>query len=151
MGTHTFSQWLAARVEADDWAAIEDRFNDTAVARDLGPEIVLADPDRPRCVISKEKPIHSGGVGQDFTNGVIIAGVFDFVLGLTALRYTGEGNFATTSLNIRMLKAVEKGGVYAVGEVSRRIGRTIFAEATLYNGRDEPCSFATGEVRVGIR
>ena len=33
-----------------------------------------------RCVISKEKPIHSGGVGQDFTNGVIIAGVIISIL-----------------------------------------------------------------------
>ena len=48
MGTHDFSRWLAARVESDDWAAIEKCFNETAVARDLGLEVVLADPDRIR-------------------------------------------------------------------------------------------------------
>lgn len=151
MSKGDFKGWIASRVEEDDWKSIERHFNEGPFSQHMGLQAVLDDPAHPRCLIAEDLPFHLGGVGQQFVNGAVISSMFDFVIGLTALKYAAQGNFATTNVNIKFLKAVESGGVYAVAACSREIGRRLFVESTLYNGKDEPCCFATGEVRIAIQ
>jgi len=147
----SFKEWIASRVDEGDWIAVERYFNEAPFCQHMGLEVSLEEPARPKCMISEDMPCHRGGVGQNFINGAIIAAMFDFVIGLTALSYASQGNFATTNVNIRLLKPVESGGVYAIAECSRAIGRRLFVEATLLNGKNEPCCYARGEIRVAIR
>ena len=151
MDKKNFKEWIASRIEDGDWNAIERHFNEAPFSRHMGLMVVLDEPVRPRCVIREEMPFHLGGVGQHFINGAIISAMFDFVIGLTALKYASQGNFATSNVNIKLLRPVEKGGVYAIAECRHKIGRRLFVESTLYNGKDEPCCFATGEIRVAIK
>jgi acyl-coenzyme A thioesterase PaaI-like protein len=145
-----FKDWIASRVDEGDWIAIERHFNEAPFCQHMGLTVSLDEPTRPKCMIGEDMPFHLGGVGQNFTNGAIIAAMFDFVIGLTALSYASQGNFATSNVNIKLLKPVEKGGVYAIAECSREIGRRLFVEAILFNGKKEPCCYATGEIRVAI-
>jgi acyl-coenzyme A thioesterase PaaI-like protein len=151
LGRQNFKDWIASQVEEGDWSAIERHFNEAPFCQYMGLNVTLDDPARPKCAINKELPFQLGGVGQDFVNGAIIAAMFDFVIGLTALKYASKGNFATSNVNIKLLRPVEKGGVYAIAECSREIGKRLFVESTLFNGKDEPCCYATGEIRVAIK
>ena len=116
----------------------------------MGLAVSLADPDQPRCAIEKCQPFHLGGVGQSFVNGAVIAAMFDFVIGLSALKFTHLGNFATTSVNIKLVKPVEPQDVYAKARCTQQIGSRLFVEAVLVNDEDQVCCYATGEIRIGI-
>ena len=146
-----FKEWIASQVDEGNWRAIERHFNEAPFCRHMGLAVSLEEPGRPKCTIREDMPFHLGGVGQNFVNGAIIAAMFDFVIGLTALRYASLGNFATSNINLKLAAPVEKGGVYAIAECRREIGQRLFVESTLFNGRNEPCCYATGEIRVAIR
>lgn len=138
-------------VQREDWAAVEAHFNDMAFVRLLGVRVSLADPDRPRCDVTRIEPFHLGGIGQDFVNGAITSAVIDLALGLAGLRFAHLGYFATRNLHIDLTLPVEKHGFYVTSRATSRIGKNLFAEATVFNLDDEPRVHATGVVRVGIR
>ncbi|MDO3722145.1 PaaI family thioesterase [Marinobacter sp. chi1] len=145
------SQTLSQSIEAGDWQEIERYFNDSDFAKALGIIVNLDDPANPRCEVNEIKDLHIGGVGQSYINGAVISAIFDLVIGLSALGYASEGNFATSNVNIRFVKPVERNRFYATSKVLRKIGNIIFSEATLFNFHGEPCGQAHGEIRVGIK
>jgi acyl-coenzyme A thioesterase PaaI-like protein len=146
----TLSQGIAQHLDSGNWKKIEDFFNHSEFAKHLGINVVLDDPTQPKCEVNEIKRFHLGGLGQSYINGVIISGLFDLVIGLTAIEYAPLGNFATTNVNIRFIKPVENNAFYAVAKTSRKVGNRVFSEATLFNVKNEPCAYATGEIRVGI-
>ena len=79
------------------------------------------------------------------------SGVIDIVLGLTGLPYADMGYFATRNLHIDLTLPVEKEGFYVLARETSRIGKNLFAEATVFNLGGEPRVHATGVVRIGIR
>ncbi len=145
-----FTESLAHFVANDRWSEVEQFFNESAFAKHLGIHVNFSDPANPRCEINTIEPFHLGGVGKDYINGAVIAGMFDLVIGLTGITYTPLGNMATSNVNIRMLKPVEKNRFYLTGAVTQKVGSRVFSEATLFNYLEEPCAVANGEIRVGI-
>jgi len=150
MSNQKFGKTISALVDDENWNDIELFFNKSEFAQHLGINVVLNDPSKPRCEINDIKAFHLGGVGQDYVNGAVISGVFDLVIGLTALPYAKLGNFATSDVSIRFLKPVEKNSFYAIARINSTIGNRVFSEATLFNSKGEPCGYAKGEIRVGI-
>lgn len=151
MSKEAFSTKIAALVANEKWGEIEAHFNQGEFVRHMGFEVSLKDPEQPRCFISKPADFHLGGVGQKFVNGAVIAGMFDFVIGLTALKFASAGNFATTNVNISLIRPVNHEGAYATAKCNRQIGNRLFVEAVLFDGEDKPCCYANGEIRVGIQ
>jgi len=144
------SNIISKHVHNDNWVEIERYFNSSEFAKHMGITVILDDPEQPKCEISDIKPFHLGGVGQDFVNGAVISAIFDLVIGLTGLRYSSLGKFATSNINIQLLKPVDNNRLYATSKCNTKIGNRVFSESTLFNFRDEPCAYATGEIRVGI-
>lgn len=142
---------MAQYVEAGNWHEIERFFNQSELTQHLGINVDLQDPTQPKCEVHNVHRFHLGGVGQDYINGAVISAMYDLAIGLTALPYASEGNFATTNLNIRLLKPVENGRFYMVSKINRRIGNRVFAEATLFNFADEARGHAHGEISVGLK
>ncbi len=142
---------VAQALEQEDWTAIAEHFNQLEFVRLLGVRVSLDDPDRPRCDVADIQPFHLGGIGQDFVNGAITSAVIDLALGLTGIRFAHMGYFATRNLQIDLTLPVEKDGFYVTSRLTSRIGKNVFAEATVFNLEDEPRVHATGVVRVGIR
>lgn len=138
-------------VSQGDWPAVESRFNEMEFVQRLGLVVDLSDPDRPRGNVSKIESYHLGGIGQDFVNGAVTSGVIDIILGLTGLRFAEMGYFATRNLQIDLTLPVEKHGFYVTSRATSRIGKNLFAEATVFNPDGEPRVHATGLVRLGIR
>ncbi|MDP5071698.1 MAG: PaaI family thioesterase [Congregibacter sp.] len=138
-------------VSQGDWSAVASRFNEMEFVQRLGMVVDLSDPDRPRGDVNQIESYHLGGIGQDFVNGAVTSGVIDIVLGLTGLRFAEMGYFATRNLQIDLTLPVEKDGFYVTSRATSRIGKNLFAEATVFNPNGEPRVHATGVVRIGIR
>lgn len=138
-------------VSEGGWSKIESYLNGSEFAKHLGVEVSLSDPKQPKCEVREIKPFHLGGAGKDHVNGPIMSAIFDLVIGLTALEYFPLGGVATSNINIRLLKPVEKNRFYAIANCRRKVGKRIFSDSTLFNYRGEACGYATGETIVGIR
>jgi len=147
---NTNSLNIANCIADNDWIKVEEYFNNSAFLTHLGITVSLDNPDLPRCEISHLEPFHLGGIGQNFVNGAIISSILDLSVGLTALKYSKMGKFATSSLNIEMARPVDNGRFYAISKRNRIIGKKLFSEATIFNSNDEPCVYASGILRIGI-
>ncbi len=142
---------MADLVEREDWQGVQERFNNREFVQRMGVTVDLSDPLQPRCDVAQIESYHLGGIGQDFVNGAVTSGVIDIALGLTGLRFAHMGYFATRNLHIDLTLPVEKDGFYVTARSTSRIGKNLFAEATVFNPAGEPRVHATGVVRIGIR
>ena len=133
-----------------NWQELEQFFNQLPLVTRLGIKVSFAKPAQPRCEINDVQLYHLGGIGQDYINGVVISGIVDLALGLTALAESNMGEFATTNLSINLAKPVSNGRFYVISESKQKIGRKIFSEAIVYDKDDNPCVYATGIIRIGI-
>lgn len=138
-------------VREGNWLGVEALFNEMEFVRRLGLVVDLSDPEKPRGDVRTIESYHLGGIGQDFVNGAVTSGVIDIVLGLTGLPFAEMGYFATRNLQIDLTLPVEKEGFYVTARATSRIGKNLFAEATVFNPNGEPRVHATGVVRIGIR
>lgn len=143
-------QSMRELVEQGDWTAVQERFNAMEFIKRLGVTVDLSNPDEPRCDMTNIESYHLGGIGQDFVNGAVTASVIDIALGLTGIRFAHLGYFATRNLHIDLTLPVEKEGFYVTGRTTSRIGKNLFAEATVFNLAGKPRVHATGVVRIGI-
>ena len=134
----------------EDWEKVAEHLSKTEFAAHLGIRVILDNPDLPKCEISDIQPFHLGGIGQEFVNGAIISAILDFTLGLTGLKYSKMGNFATRSLNIDIARPIGNDRFYVIAKCNRKIANNVFSEATVFDSNDEPCVYATGMLRVGI-
>ena len=146
-----FTKSLARFVTDNRWSEIEKFFNESVFAMHLGINVDLSDPANPRCEINTIEPFHLGGLGQSYVNGSVISGMFDLIIGLTGITYTPLGNIATSNVNIRLLKPVDKNSFHLTGSVTQKVGNRVFSEAILFNSLGEPCAVANGEIRVGLK
>lgn len=151
MNNDDFRNIMSQHLDGDDWTQIERYFNGSEFSKHMGITVLLSNPENPKCEITDIKPFHLGGIGQDYINGAIISAMFDLVIGLTGLKYNTSGNFATSNLNIQLLAPVESCSFYATSKCNSTIGNRVFSEATLYNFKNEPCAYATGEIRIGLK
>jgi acyl-coenzyme A thioesterase PaaI-like protein len=141
---------MGVLVERGDWPEVQNRFNSQEFVKHLGIAVDLSNPDEPRCDMRNIESYHLGGIGQDFVNGAVTASVIDIALGLTGIRFAPMGYFATRNLHIDLTLPVEKHGFYVTARSTSRIGKNLFAEATVFNLAGEPRVHATGVVRIGI-
>ncbi len=150
MNNDNFSNVMSKHIDGENWNEIERFFNSSDFSKHMGITVILDELENPKCEIANIKPFHLGGIGQNYINGAIISAMFDLVIGLTGLKYSSSGNFATSNINIQLLKPVENDYFYATAKCNRKIGRRVFSESTLFNVKNEPCAYATGEIRIGL-
>ncbi|MFK8040968.1 PaaI family thioesterase [Congregibacter sp.] len=142
---------MGSLVSQGDWRAVETLFNEKEFVRRLGLIVDLTNPEQPRGDVRNIESYHLGGIGQEFVNGAVTSGVLDIMLGLTGIPFADMGYFATRNLQIDLTLPVEKDGFYVTARATSRIGKNLFAEATVFNPDGEPRVHATGVVRIGIR
>jgi hypothetical protein len=61
--------------------ALADVWNAGPPMRHLGARLEFTRIDRVRAVIDPVQPFHRGGMGTEAVNGVVLAGLFDLVIG----------------------------------------------------------------------
>lgn len=130
-------------------AALADRLNRHPGMQHLAARIDLSDPDgRVSAVVDPIRPQHRGGLGTAAVNGVVIAGMFDLVIGITGYLHVFGRRAGVAQLNIQYLRPVT-GERFAVAGWPTRVGRSlVFAAAELTDGDGRPCARCDGIVAV---
>lgn len=90
------------------------------------------------------QPFHRGGIGTEAANGVIIAGLFDLVVGLTGFVQGGLRRAAVAQLNIQYLKPLIGNRLQVVGRPTKSGKNLVFVAAELIDERGAVCARADG-------
>ncbi len=138
---------LPSQAELDRFAAT---WSDSAVCRYLG--IRMSFPERTHVVIDLPQVLDGqrGGKGTDAVNGGVLAMIFDFALGATALLAPPLRRNATCQLSIDFMKGVRGNSVRAIARVDRATRTILFSSAELFDEKGQACARATGLVSLGV-
>ncbi len=129
--------------------AFATAWSDNAVLRYLG--IRMSFPGGTQAVVDLPSvlPHQRGGKGTDAVNGGVLAMIFDFALGATALLAPPLRRNATCQLSIDFMKGVRGNSVRAIAEVDRATRTILFSSARLFDEQGVLCARASGLVSLG--
>lgn len=132
--------------ELDSFAAA---WNRSEVLRYLGIE--LSFPDAAICVVALPVVLarQRGGKGSDAINGGVLAALFDFAIGGTAMLAPPLRRNATAQLNLNYQRAVRGDSARCVARIDRVTKNLLFSSAELFDSQNEVCAKATGIVSLG--
>jgi len=132
--------------ELDSFAAA---WNRSEVLRYLGIE--LSFPDAALCLVRLPvvRAEQRGGKGSDAINGGVLAALFDFAIGGTAMLAPPLRRNATAQLNLNYQRAVRGSSARCVARIDRTTKHLLFSSAELFDEHDQVCAKATGLVSLG--
>ncbi|MFD1606955.1 PaaI family thioesterase [Oceanobacillus luteolus] len=84
---------------------------------------------------------------RESVHGGVYASILDTAMGFSA-RSLGYDEVITLDMNVRFLKAVSDGTIYAVGNTIHQNRSTVLVEAVLYDEDDNKLAHSTGTFRV---
>lgn len=109
--------------------------------------------DRVRAVIDPVQMFHRGGMASEAVNGVVLAGLFDLVIGTVGWLTRPETRSATVNLAMSFFRPTRGDRVVAEGRLIRSGLNLIFAAAEISDGSGEvtarcegTCALAHGKL-----
>lgn len=129
--------------------ALGERLNQHPGMQHLGARIDLSAPSgEVRVTVDPIRHHHRGGLGTEAVNGVVIAGLFDLVVGITGYLHVYGRRAGVAQLNVQYLRPVTGDRFEVVGRPTR-VGRNlVFAAAELIDERGAVCARCDGIVAV---
>src|SRR3979490_2297445 len=112
--------------------ALADLWNASPAMRPLGARRGFRRVDRVRAVIDPVLPVHRGGLGTDAINGVVLAGLFDLVIGTVGWLVRPEARSATVTLAMSFFRPTRGDRVVAEARLIRAGLNLIFAAAEIF-------------------
>jgi acyl-coenzyme A thioesterase PaaI-like protein len=131
----------ALRTLADVW-------NEGPPMKHFGARLEFTRIDRVRAVIDPVQPFHRGGMGTDAVNGVVLAGLFDLVIGTVGWLTRPETRSATVNLAMAFFRPTRGDRVVAEGRLVRPGLNLIFAAAEILDGTGEVTARCDGTCAV---
>jgi acyl-coenzyme A thioesterase PaaI-like protein len=104
--------------------------------------------DRVRAVIDPVQMFHRGGMGTDAVNGVVLAGLFDLVIGTVGWLTRPDTRSATVNLTMSFFKPTRGEKIAAEGRLIRSGINLIFAAAEILDGTGEVTARCDGTCAV---
>ena len=104
--------------------------------------------DRVRAVIDPVQPFHRGGMASEAVNGVVLAGLFDLVIGTVGWLTRPETRSATVNLAMSFFRPTRGDRVVAEGRLIRSGLNLIFAAAEIVDGTGEVTARCDGTCAV---
>ena len=104
--------------------ALGEMWNASPPMKHFGARLEFERVDRVRAVIDPVMLVHRGGIGTDAVNGVVLAGLFDLVVGTVGWLTRPDTRSATVNLSMSFFRPTR--------------GDRIAAEARLVRGGTEP-------------
>ena len=136
----------------DSLRALADLWNDSPSMRHFGARLEFTRVDRVRAVIDPVLPVHRGGLGTEAVNGVVLAGLFDLVIGTVGWLTRPEARSATVTLSMSFFRPTRGDRVAAEARLIRAGMNLIFAAAEVFDGEgkvtgrcDGTCAIALGK------
>jgi uncharacterized protein (TIGR00369 family) len=132
----------ALRVLGDAW-------NSSPPMERLGARLEFERVDRVRAVLDVQ-PYHRGGMGTDAVNGVVLAGLFDLVVGTVGWLTRPEARSATVSLAMTFLRPTRGERIVAEARLLRAGTNLTFAAAEIVDGKGQVTARCDGTVAVAL-
>ena len=135
--------------------ALGEIWNVSPPMKHFGARLEFERVDRVRAVIDPVLPVHRGGLGTDAVNGVVLAGLFDLVVGTVGWLTRPETRSATVNLAMSFFRPTRGDRVVAEARLVRAGLNLVFAAAEILDaeGRvtarcDGTCAIAFGKSDV---
>jgi uncharacterized protein (TIGR00369 family) len=132
--------------------ALAEVWNQGPPMRHFGARLDFTRVDRVRAVIDPILPFHRGGLGTEAVNGVVLAGLFDLVIGTVGWLTRPEARSATVNLAMTFFRPTRGDVVVAEARLVRAGMSLIFATAEIFDGVgavtarcDGTCAVAPGK------
>jgi uncharacterized protein (TIGR00369 family) len=136
----------------DSLRALAELWNAAPAMKHFGARLEFTRVDRVRAVIDPVLPIHRGGLGTDAVNGVVLAGLFDLVIGTVGWLTRPDTRSATVNLSMSFFRPTHGDRVSAEARLVRGGMHLIFASAEIFDGEgkvsarcDGTCAIALGK------
>jgi acyl-coenzyme A thioesterase PaaI-like protein len=124
-------------------------FNSSELLKGLNARLSFSDAcDRVLFRVDPILPTHRGGMGTAAVNGGVLAGAFDFVIGITAALVDPTRRSATMQLNLTFERPVTGDWFAAEAWIDRAGSSTLFSSAVIKDSQGQICSRASGLVKL---
>lgn len=114
----------------------------------FGARLEFTRIDRVCAVIDPVQPFHRGGMASEAVNGVVLAGLFDLVIGTVGWLTRPETRSATVNLAMSFFRPTRGDRVVAEGRLIRSGLNLIFAAAEISDGSGEVTARCEGTCAV---
>ena len=131
--------------------ALGEMWNTSPPMRHFGARLEFDCVDRVRAVIDPVTNVHRGGLGTDAVNGVVLAGLFDLVIGTVGWLTRPDTRSATVNLAMSFFRPTRGDRIAAEARLVRSGLNLVFVAAEIFDaeGRvtarcDGTCAIALG-------
>lgn len=131
--------------------ALGEMWNTSPPMRHFGARLEFDRVDRVRAVIDPVTNVHRGGLGTDAVNGVVLAGLFDLVIGTVGWLTRPDTRSATVNLAMSFFRPTRGDRIAAEARLVRSGLNLVFVAAEIFDaeGRvtarcDGTCAIALG-------
>jgi uncharacterized protein (TIGR00369 family) len=130
--------------------SLGDVWNASPAMQHFGARLAFERVDRVRAVIDPITPVHRGGLGTDAVNGVVLAGLFDLVIGTVGWLTRPETRSATVHLAMSFFRPTRGDRVVAEARLIRAGLNLIFAAAEIFDGEDRVSARCDGTCAIAL-
>lgn len=120
------------------------KWNESRPMQHFGARLEFERVDRVRAVIDPIEPFHRGGMGTDAVSGVVLAGLFDLVIGTVGWLARPDSRTATVHLAMSFLRPTRGNRVAVEGRLVRKGVNLVFASAESFDETQEPTGRCEG-------
>ena len=123
-------------------------WNEGPPMKHFGARLEFDRIDRVRAVIDPVQAFHRGGMATEAANGVVLAGLFDLVIGTVGWLTRPDTRTATVNLAMSFFTPTRGDRIVAEGRLIRRGVNLIFAAAEILDGMGEVTARCDGTCAV---
>jgi uncharacterized protein (TIGR00369 family) len=123
-------------------------WNEGPPMKHFGARLEFHRIDRVEAVIDPVLPIHRGGMATEAVNGVVLAGLFDLVIGTVGWLTRPEARTATVNLAMSFFRPTRGDRIVAEGRLVRAGLNLVFASAEIRDGSGEVSARCDGTCAV---
>ena len=134
----------------DSLRALAELWNAAPAMKHFGARLEFLRVDRVRAVIDPVLPVHRGGLGTDAVNGVVLAGLFDLVIGTVGWLSRPETRSATVTLSMSFVRPTRGDRVVAEARLIRSGLNLIFASAEISDAEDRVTARCDGTCAIAL-
>ena len=116
----------------------------------FGARLEFTRIDRVRAVIDPVQAFHRGGMGTDAVNGVVLAGLFDLVIGTVGWLTRPETRSATVNLSMSFFRPTRGDRISSEARLVRAGMNLVFAAAEITDGSGEVTARCDGTCAVAL-
>jgi uncharacterized protein (TIGR00369 family) len=130
--------------------ALAEMWNASPSMNHFGAKLDFERVDRVRAVIDPVQDIHRGGLGTDAVNGVVLAGLFDLVVGTVGWLTRPDTRSATVTLAMSFYRPTRGNRIVAEARLIRAGMNLVFAAAEIFDGEGKATARCEGTCAIAL-